>query len=187
MPYLYFNFEKDIQINSIQPNEGFKQGGNQVFVFGNFSYFFTKDIKVRFGDNYVTNFNNRISPYFINFTVPAVTAPKTVQFYIEFEDITYTNETIVYYYKSYSSLTSIYPNTGPSNGGTLVTVIGSDFDDQTFCYIGKIKVKPILISTTKCICETPRHKQGLASFELTFNDLNYITNNGLTFTYYYDS
>ena len=113
---------------------------------------------MRFGDNYVTNFNNRISPYFINFTVPAVTAPKTVQFYIEFEDITYTNETIVYYYKSYSSLTSIYPNTGPSNGGTLVTVIGSDFDDQTFCYIGKIKVKPILISTTKCICETPRHK-----------------------------
>jgi hypothetical protein len=78
MPYLYFNFEKDIQINSIQPNEGFKQGGNQVFVFGNFTYFFTKDIKVRFGDNYVTNFNNRITPYFINFTVPAVTAPKTV-------------------------------------------------------------------------------------------------------------
>lgn len=24
MPYLYFNFEKDIQINAIQPNEGFK-------------------------------------------------------------------------------------------------------------------------------------------------------------------
>ncbi len=77
----------------------------------------------------MTEFNNRISPYFINFTVPAVSSPRAVQFYIEYEDIIYTNETIMYYYKSYSGLTSFYPRTGPSNGGTLVSVIGADFDD----------------------------------------------------------
>jgi len=101
--------------------------------------------------------------------------------------VTYTNETVVFYYKTYSSLSSIYPIYGPSHGGTLVTVTGDDFDDQVYCFIDKIKVKPVRVNKTICVCEAPRHKpQQNVSFELTFNNLNYNTSTGLTFSYYKD-
>jgi hypothetical protein len=46
--------------------------------------------------------------------VPSVSAPIITQFKILFEDVLYKNETVVFYYKSYSSLSSIYPIYGPS-------------------------------------------------------------------------
>ena len=56
-----------------------------------------------------------------------------------------------------------------------------------FCYIDKVKVKPVRVSETVCVCEAPRHRpKENVPFELTFNNLNYNTSTGLTFSYYKD-
>ena len=110
-----------------------------------------------------------------------------MQVYIKCDGVTYTNETVLYYYKTYSSVSSIYPIYGPTQGGTLVNVVGVDFDDQAYCYINNFRIKPIRVNSTLIICETIKHKAANnLSFELTFNDNNYITNTGLTFSYYND-
>jgi hypothetical protein len=119
--------------------------------------------------------------------VPPVSAPNIAQFMILYEDVLYKNETVVFYYKTYSTLSSISPIYGPSQGGTLITVLGNNFDDQVFCYIDKVKVKPVRVSETVCVCEAPRHRpKENVPFELTFNNLNYNTSTGLTFSYYKD-
>jgi hypothetical protein len=48
-------------------------------------------------------------------------------------------------------------------------------------------VKPVRVSSTVCVCETPRHKpMANVPFELTFNNLNFFTTTGFKFTYYQD-
>lgn len=95
------------------------------------TYFFGKPITVKVGDIEIPkiDFFNRLSLDFIKIRMPAVDTNKTVQIYIIYQDITYTNETVVFYYKTYSSLSKIYPIYGPTYGGTLITVTGDDFDD----------------------------------------------------------
>jgi hypothetical protein len=46
--------------------------------------------------------------------VPSVTAANTAQFKILYEEVEYKNETVVFYYKIYSTMSSIYPIYGPS-------------------------------------------------------------------------
>lgn len=59
-------------------------------------------------------YNNSISREYITIKVPAVSAAIIAQFKILYEDVIYKNETVVFYYKSYSSMSSIYPIYGPS-------------------------------------------------------------------------
>lgn len=69
----------------------------------------------------------------------------------------------------------------------MITVTGHDFDDQVYCYIDYIKIKPVRVNSNLCVCEAPRHRPMInVPFELTFNELNYNTSSGLTFTYYND-
>ena len=101
--------------------------------------------------------------------------------------MTYTNETVLYYYKTYSELHRYWPNYGPTHGGTMISVWGKDFDDFTWCYLDRIKIKPVRVNDTLIVCEAPMHKAAVnLSFELAFADLNYITKTGFKFTYYND-
>jgi hypothetical protein len=87
----------------------------------------------------------------------------------------------------YSELDGITPIDGPTQGGTLIYVSGSRFDDQAYCNIGGSVVKPIIVSTTMMLCETPTHTAAdNVMFELEFNDDVYQTNTGLSFSYYFD-
>jgi len=47
--YLYFEFERSITINSMVPNEGHVSGGYNLTVYGNLSYFYMKNIQIKFG------------------------------------------------------------------------------------------------------------------------------------------
>jgi IPT/TIG domain len=129
--YLYFEFEKSITITGIVPDEGHLSGGIDVMVYGNFSYFFKKIIEVKFGEVLLTSsqYDNTISKDYIVVKVPPSSTEKEVSVFIKYDEVVYKNETVKFYYKRYSSLATITPNYGPSQGGTLITVTGANFDD----------------------------------------------------------
>ena len=70
--YLYFEFERSITINSIVNTEGHISGGYNVTVYGNLSYFFMKNIQVRFGEILLpqSDFDNKLSKEYIVLKVP---------------------------------------------------------------------------------------------------------------------
>jgi hypothetical protein len=123
--YLYFMFENSIQITHLDANEGYIDGGNTVHAYGNFSYFYNKNYTLFLGAKQVPPEQILLStPTEIDFVAPAVDKAMKVQLYIKHQGVTYTNETVLYYYKTYSVLASINPNYGPTQGGTLVEVHG---------------------------------------------------------------
>ena len=70
-------------------------------------------------------------------------------------------------------------------GGT--EVFGNSFDDQAYCLLDGIVIKPIIVNSTFILCQSPAHKAGLDySFELEFNDFVYQKNVGLSYSYYND-
>lgn len=104
-----------------------------------------------------------------------------------YNGITYTNETVYYTYKIYSALTGLDPNFGPTMGGTLIKVYGDRFDSQAYCYLDGSVIKPIIINSTLMLCEAPSHAEGInLKFELEFNNDVYMTQTGLTYSYYND-
>jgi IPT/TIG domain len=128
--YLYFLFDDAVKINSMFPNEGFIAGGNTITVSGNFTILYDKPYQLFHGSVRVDSTDIlKSSPEVIQYIVPPVTTVQIVQMYLTYDGVTYTNETVLYYYKTYSELHTIWPNYGPTNGGTLVRVTGKDFDD----------------------------------------------------------
>jgi len=76
----------------------------------------------------------------------------------------------------------------------MIEVKGVDLDLEAMCqlrdigmqangYQETIKIRPIWVSTTLLLCETPAHEPKNFSFELSFADGAYVTETGATFTY----
>ena len=155
---------------------------------GLFTYFYNRTYTIILGTGTVPKTNIMSSnPTNITFIAPSVNLAQIVQVYIIFDGITYTNETVLFSYKTYSNLTAIYPTSGPTEGGTMIRVWGSAFDDQAYCYLDGDIILPIRVNSTFMVCEThPRKAGGNLTFQLTFNSNSFTTSSNITFTYYND-
>ena len=80
--------------------------------------------------------------------MPAVSSALSCIISFSYDGLTYSNDTVYYTYKIYSTLGTIWPDFGPTAGGTLVLVNGVDFDSDAYCYLNDVQIKPIIISTT---------------------------------------
>jgi IPT/TIG domain len=83
------------------------------------------------------------------------------------------------------SLSSISPSSGPTAGGTLVTITGSGFDSAPgstqFFFAGKPATNVACSSSTSCLATTPSGKRGSATVTATVDGQASPTH--LTFTY----
>ena len=61
--------------------------------------------------------------------------------------MTYKNDTIKYYYRIYSTLSGIWPISGPTSGGTLLRVSGNGFDETVSCKLDGYRILPIKVNT----------------------------------------
>lgn len=184
--YLYFYFEDTTQINSISPSEGYIGGGNTVSISGNFTVFYNEAFLLYCGTYAITTFVS-VTDTIIKVAMPAVPEALSCIIKFEYDGLTYSNDTVYYTYKTYSTLSAIWPDFGPTMGGTIVAVSGSSFDDDAYCYLDGEQIKPIIISTSLILCQTPEHKEATLNFELSFStEKVYSTSTGLSFTYYND-
>lgn len=58
-----------------------------------------------------------------------------VQIILVQDGISYSNSTVVFEYKAYASITSVTPRSGPTRGGTLIRVEGTDFSAEANCLL----------------------------------------------------
>lgn len=82
------------------------------------------------------------------------------------------------------AVTSISPATGPTDGGELVTITGTGFEDGATVMIGGADCLQVTtVSTTQLTCTTPAGSAGPADVVVTnFDSLSGLLANGYTYT-----
>ena len=174
------------------PPEGPVSGSNTT-ILGNFSRLGNDPIRVFFGGKEVTGIYNRTKDTMLVTTPSIVLDPgedrRKVNITIHWVagGFTMQNQTVIYEYKNYSTLVSIWPVHGPANGGTMIQVEGLDFDTESKCLLRNgieiILIDAYLVSKQLLICETPTHEPGIFEFALSFAENAVVITNNLTFTF----
>ena len=99
----------------------------------------------------------------------------------------FRNASVQYQYKNYSVLTGIWPERGPSSGGTIIEVRGVDLDQEAHCWLRNeeeaLAIPPLWVSRELLLCETPSRGAAAYSFELRWGGGAYLTDAGLTYTF----
>eukprot|EP00163_Fabomonas_tropica_P008375 TRINITY_DN17_c0_g4_i1.p1 TRINITY_DN17_c0_g4~~TRINITY_DN17_c0_g4_i1.p1 ORF type:complete len:4695 (+),score=879.62 TRINITY_DN17_c0_g4_i1:301-14385(+) len=106
---------------------------------------------------------------------------------VSINDLDYTSAAVSYFYHSTLAVTSLLPNSGPTLGGTLVTVIGTGFvwsPQGPVCRLGgDLFVRASYVSATQVTCTTPLVVTNSSmQFDVSNNAQQY-TNSGINFTY----
>jgi hypothetical protein len=87
------------------------------------------------------------------------------------------------YYVSPPVVTVLYPTIIPLNGGTLVTIRGSNFRSDMICKFGDQAVEANFISLTEITCKTPvQTTSGYKALSLSVNGLHFVST-GYSFDY----
>jgi len=156
----------NLTLSSISPTSGRITGGNTIVLKGGA---FQKGIKVSFGGTESTAVTFTDSTQ-IQAVTPAH-APGKV-------DVTVTNPdaktaTLIgaFTYVPPPTVMSVSPTSGPSAGGTAVTIAGSDFQQNATVEFGGVEATPVTVtSATQIQTQTPAHLSGSVDILVTNPD-----------------
>ena len=149
-------------LNAIFPSSGPTVGGTAVTLTGTN---FTGATGVSFGGNAAASITI-ISATSITAVTPAGSAG-TASVLVTTPGGT-NNANSLYTYVAPPTVSAISPNTGPTTGGTLVTLTGTNFTGATGVTIGGTAATSItVISATSITATTPAHSAGTASVLVT--------------------
>ena len=139
---------------SLSPNSGSEAGGTEVTLKGSFS-FVSSEIKCLFGNSAVEGQKTQEG---IVCTSPE--GQGEVQVRLEVDQLIYTAwdwSSVTFKYFPTPSLTSLSVSKGPSRGGTLVEVKGSNLSEYCcwYCNFGGTWVPAFYLSESARLCEAP--------------------------------
>ncbi len=126
-----------VTITAINPNNGPTAGGNTVTITGSN---FVNGLMVFFGGQ-LASVIELLSPTTLTVEAPGITGsltPQAVDVVIEAPDGQQAILSDGYTYNSLPGITSIVPPKGPTVGGTLVTLTGSNFTGATSVTFGRV-------------------------------------------------
>ena len=181
-PPLFFTFV-DLSIASINPRFGDIFGGTRVT-------FNMKDDKTssvishcKFGDTVVPATSNQSELACVS---PPMHTPGAVDIGVSVngDDFSAIRQLIFDYTKP-ASFSSMHPTSGPDTGGTVITLAGSHFvnDSVVKCYFGGVNVAGRYVSDDKLTCETPSMKPGNYTVDVSLNGVD-VLNTQQTFYVY---
>lgn len=149
-------------ITSISPTGGPTAGGTSVVITGTG---FTGVTAVTFGGTAATSFTVNSNTQ-ITAVAPARTAG-TVDIVVTSPQGSSANTTADNYtYGSAPVITSISPSSGPTAGGTLITITGSGFTGATAVQFDGTNVTPTVVSDTQITVTSPPHANGVVSLRV---------------------
>ena len=180
-----FRYDASATVTALNPAYGVRDGGSLVTVTGtNFQNLNT--LFCRFGNTkglavYVTATE-------IVCTAPAVAAAGFVAVEVTNNDLDYTFDNVQFQYlptQFIVAVSAIDPASGPTAGGTLVTVNGDNYVlGSTFCRFGLASpVTGTWVSTSRVLCISPAQVAGFVALEVAVNGTGQFTNNGVVFRY----
>src|SRR6185437_5148087 len=139
------------------PAGGPLAGGTTVAIAGSG---FTGATAVTFGSTAATSFTVN-SPTSITAVSPAASTAGPVNVTINTgAGVSVVNANTTFTYGNLPTVTGMTPITGPSAGGTPVTIIGTGFTGATSVSFGGTPVVPTVVSDTQITVSTPTHAAG---------------------------
>lgn len=150
-------------VTDVSPRNGPVQGGTVVTITGSG---FSSATSVIFGD--VAVLPASVTETQIVVTAPAhaagivhllVTTPLGTSVESVLDQFTYGS--------GYPQVISISPTTGPTSGGTLVSIIGTGLSNTVAVYFGETAVAPFSSTATKVLVYSPVHEPGAVQVRVT--------------------
>jgi hypothetical protein len=142
-------------ITSISPTSGPSSGGTTVTITGTG---FTGATAVTFGNSSATNYTV-VNATTITATAPAGTSTQFVQVTAP-GGVTANGASDAYTYNSPPTLTTIAPTSGPTTGGTTVSLTGTNFTAASTVTVGGVSQAVTYLSSTSLQITTPAHAAG---------------------------
>jgi hypothetical protein len=177
-----FLFQTSATVNFLSPIKGSSHGGTVVALSGSF-FVKSTSLACRFGRAVVPA--TFVSANRVTCVAPAQAAAGTVGVEVTNNGADYTSDGKVFTFVPPVRVTSITPISGPSAGGTLLTVSGAGFDggNHPLCRFGGVLSSAVSYNATAMVCKSPPHQVGLVAVEFATNDVDF-TNFGMRFSYY---
>ena len=181
---LQFEYISDVYLWSLNPQMGPMKGGTSVTISGH-NLVNSDSLMCRFGDSIVPA--RWISSSQVACDTPEMSDTGSVSVDISVNGIDYTSSNVQYTYYADATILGIEPATGPSSGGTEITIVGSDFifSSALRCRIGTTDVAAEYVSAEEIKCETPLsvNTDDVVAVAVSNNGIDY-TAAGVTFAYY---
>lgn len=148
-PFKYYSTPR---VTSISPKMALSSKSSFVSVFG-FGFYSEVDLSCAFGDlisvpaTYISNTE-------LNCTLPPIAFVGVIVVEISLNNRDYTSDGMQFELINEPQISSIWPNRGPVNGHTKVTVVGDYFVDRLgiTCHFGPVAVQGSILSSDKAEC-----------------------------------
>ncbi len=150
IPLVYQDITLTPAILAVSPGSGPLVGGTRVTIFGEG---FQEPLQVFFGDQQAQLINVSFSQIVAIAPAGSRVGPVDVRV-VNINSNTSTVTRDAYRYLDSMRITSITPNTGPTSGGTRVTIRGSGFNDPVAITIAGHIALPLRISGTEILAIT---------------------------------
>lgn len=147
-------------VTNLSSTAGPVSGGNTIEIHGYNLYTATN---VNFGSN--TAVPTIISNAIISAIVPAGSSVGTV--YVSVETAGGVTSSVNYTYIDLPTITNVTPTSGPTTGGTSVTITGTNFSAVTGVSVGGNPASFAAINSNTIAIVTPSHAAGLADVNVT--------------------
>jgi hypothetical protein len=139
---------KDPSIYSISPTKGPRTGDTEVTLIGRY---LDNATHCSFGGVKVTA--SDVSTNSLKCRAPAGSGQVEVE--VSLNSNNYTTSGLTFTYYEYFTISAVDPPLGPVSGGTLLTITGSNFLDETECVIDGTRVTAEYISSSEIKCQVP--------------------------------
>ena len=188
--YIYFNWA---QVASLSPNRGPDTGGTIVRIKGqNFdpsnrtSFHNFNDTFCRFG-NLSIAVAQVVSSTEMICTSPPSFELREVPVEVTLNNREWTNDGILFYYYRPPFVYSIFPKIGNVDGGTVVTVTGSNFVNTgvVLCKFGSIPTRGEYINENTLKCTSPKvEKPGYVNLAIAIREDEFSSGSGTRYLYF---
>eukprot|EP00814_Leptocylindrus_danicus_P016055 CAMPEP_0116049566 /NCGR_PEP_ID=MMETSP0321-20121206/30235_1 /TAXON_ID=163516 /ORGANISM="Leptocylindrus danicus var. danicus, Strain B650" /LENGTH=663 /DNA_ID=CAMNT_0003532005 /DNA_START=372 /DNA_END=2360 /DNA_ORIENTATION=+ len=153
---LTFQYYESVKVHSLWPKHGKASGGTSVTIAGA-RFENTESLSCMFGIEIVSG--SFVSTEEITCVAPALTS--SIAYFaaveISLNGYDFTTDGVLYEYVDDAALLSVSPVSGPTSGGSAVTLTGTNFvgSDTPLCRFGDVTVAGLLLSLSEIECVTP--------------------------------
>ena len=157
----------------IRPTLGSTRGGTQIYVMGS-NFFASPTLTCSFGDLTTSPALVMNRSCVTCFTPSSSSSSSEVQVSLLVDGTNYTNEELSFRYVVDATIHHLEPTSGPSGGGTAVSVVGENFrmgSMETLCRFGDVVVNADVIDETTVLCaSSPAVSfKGTVDFDVQFD------------------
>jgi len=182
-----FSYTEPPTVSGLLPDKGFSAGGEQVTVVGsNFS--FSSNLECMFG-------TVAVPAMYVSSSQVMCSAPQhvagSVNVTVRSDGIMglLGTDKIIFRFIETPTIDSIIPSAGPLSGGTMVKVLGSNFDASSVtarCLFGSISSPAVVLSSGELRCTAPSSGvEGVVDFSVAMTSSDQLS--GLVTYRYFNS